>query len=182
MLCSLGALWSCDRKIWPISIKIRQEVPYLSAQGWNRQVDVSWLLCWRIGQTWVGRHFDRPLSSDRMIRRLRDCTECFSSLKHPPDGFIPVLRDRQFLGGFWSISAISCDRMLRRLPDCTECFSSLFFTFWALQNLEIQVPTRPTSLVSTSLTLTVSCTRTGWRYGFFEFYNFDISKFFGGKT
>ena len=25
------------------------------------------------------------------------------AMKHPPDGFIPVLRDRQFLGGFLSI-------------------------------------------------------------------------------
>ena len=69
-------------------------------------------------------------------------------MKHPPDGFIPVLEDRQFLGGFLSISAISSDRMIRRLQDWTECFSSLSFTFCALQNVQIQVPTRPTSLVS----------------------------------
>ena len=47
------------------------------------------------------------------------------ALKHPPDGFIPVLRDGQFLDGFLSISAISSDRMITSLRDCTECFSSL---------------------------------------------------------
>ena len=35
------------------------------------------------------------------------------ALKHPTDGFIPVLRDRQFLDGFLSISAISSDRFVQ---------------------------------------------------------------------
>ena len=72
-----------------------------------------------------------PIGSDRAIRNLQDCTECFSSLKHPPDGFIPALKDGQFLDGFGSISAISSDGMITSLRDRTECFSSLFFTFGA---------------------------------------------------
>ena len=53
----------------------------------------------------LGRELWSAISSDRMIRRLPNCTECFSSLKHPPDGFIPVLRDRQVLDEFRSIES-----------------------------------------------------------------------------
>ena len=64
-------------------------------------------------------------------------------VKHPPDGFIPVLRDRQFLDGFLSTSAISSHRVITSLRDCAECFSSLFFTFCALTRWEDMADKNP---------------------------------------
>ena len=147
ILCSLGAFWSCHGKIWPISIKIRQEIAYLSTEmkpsggcfSDEKHSEQSWSL---LIMGWEDMADQSSLPNKF---RLSFST---GAMKHPPDGFIPVLRDRQVPDGFWSISAISSHRAIRRLQDCAECFSSLFFTFWALHNVQIQVPTRPTSLFS----------------------------------
>ena len=193
ILCSLGAFSSCDRKIWPWWIKMRQEIACLSAQGWNRQVDVSTMrkiLCslgafssWdgKIWPWWIKIRQEIAYLSAQGWNRQVDVSWllCWRIGEICWEGNF----DRPNLPIPWSEGSETAQNVSHR--------SSLHF--WALQNVEIQVLTRRTSLVrelppaSRYARLVFSRkhiyrpSRLGMRYNVMipEFYSLGVEMFLG---